>query len=279
MAVSTTSYFSNATVGVPQVAGDFNVFDSSSSPKLVIGTKFERQDGAVFRYSHFGLAISSAGLVLATSNTSNMVVTNSCVVASSSTYQMPEEQNGTYPNMKGSRYIVLTKASITADDFQGCYAVICSAGNLHNCGFTYRVKGNTATGDPTSGNLRLQLYEKLQAGLSSSTSIVIAGNPHSNLYPASYGTSGVLAGVSMTSHDANDYGWVQSKGVVGCLHDVAGAVVAKGDMVSISTATNGSVSKASILSAGLAYIIPLVGYACEAAAVSGNWVPVKLIMD
>jgi hypothetical protein len=278
MAVSTTSYFSNSSVGVPQVAGDFNVFDSADKPKLAIGTKIEREDGAVFRYSHFGTAISSAGLVLATSNTSNMVVTNACIVASASSYAMPNESNTIYPNMKGSRYIVLTIASIAADDFQGGYAVICSAGNLHNCGYTYRVKGNTATGDPTSGNIRLELYEKLQAGLNTSTSVVIAGNAHSNLRPAYFQTAGALAGVSMTSHDANDYGWVQSKGIVGCLHDVAGVLVVRGDMVSISTGTNGSVSKASITSNGM-YAVPLVGYACESVAVSGNWVPVKLMVD
>jgi hypothetical protein len=282
MAVSTTSYFSNATVGVPQVAGDFNVFQIDTTPKLAIGTKFERQDGAVFRYSHFGVAITSAGLVLASSITNNMVNTAACVVASSSTYQMPVEQSGTYPNMKGSKFMIITKASITADDFQGCYAVIGSTGLLHNTGYTYRVKGNTATGDPVSGSLRLELYDKLQANLNSSTNVTIAGNAYSSLEPAFMYTNAVLAGVSMTSSSAADrWGWIQTKGIVAVLQDVnAQSLLAFGTMAALSSGTAGAVTGASIYTSGTCtqWLRPTVGYTVAPGA-SGCWTPIKVNLE
>ena len=282
MAVSATSYFSNAVVGVPQVGGDFNVFQIDTTPKLAIGTKFERQDGAVFRYSHFGVAITSAGLVLASSITNGMANTAACVVASSSTYQMPVEQSGTYPNMKGSKFMVITKASITADDFQGCYAVIGSTGPLSNCGYTYRIKGNTATGDPVAGNFRLELYDKLQAHLNSSTNITIAGNAYSSLEPAVMYTNAVLAGVSMTSSSAADrWGWIQTKGIVAIHQDVnAQSLLAFGTMAALSSADAGSVCAASIYTAGTAanQVRPLVGYTVAAGA-SGCWTPIKINLE
>ena len=65
MAVSSSSFFSNAIVGTPQVGADIDVYGSSTSPKFAVGFGFTRADGSKYRYSHFGAA-TNRGLCVST---------------------------------------------------------------------------------------------------------------------------------------------------------------------------------------------------------------------
>ena len=285
MAVNANCYFSNAIVGVPQVAaGQVNVYKEDTTARFAIGTKFERQDGAVFRYAHFGATVDSAGLLCSVDvSESSTTLKPGVVVASSSTYQMPEETTGVYPNMLGSKYMLITLASVQTDTYAGGYITI-SSGNSASS-HTYRIKGNTATGNPDSGNTRIELYEKLQAGLNSSQGFTITGSRYANLeanLPAT-GTD-LAAGVTMISiTTANDYGWVQTQGICGVL--AGETTILAGRMVSASTEVAGAVDLYNINVQSLtstAYAVapvnPIVGIACQNST-AGTFIPIVLMLE
>jgi len=282
MAVSTTSYFNNAIVGVPQVGADVDIYDQHSTPHFALGTKFERQDGAIFRYVHFGAAITSAGLLLAQDiSESGMELTSECILTSSSTYQMPDDPIGVYPNCKGSKYAIITKASITADQFAGAYFAITSATANNVVGQTYRIRSNTAVDDPVSGSFRAELYHRLQTTLGSDSGAAIVGCKYANLEMAAWtGTDMVIAGVSILSSGTTDvYGWVQTKGICAVLNDAAGTPLT-GRVASISsdlTDAIGTVGMSGANTATTAMAMPVVGVYCNGGSLSTyNFIDLKI---
>lgn len=282
MAVSTTNYFSNAIVGVPQVGADVDIYKQHATPQFAIGTKFERQDGSVFRYSHFGAAITSAGLLLAQDiSESGMALTSKCILTSSSTYQMADDPNGVYPNCKGSKYIIVTKGSITASQFAGAYFAITSATANNVVGQTYRIRSNTATNNPVSGSFRAELYDRLQTTLGSDSGAIICGAKHANLEAAAWtGTDMVIAGVSiLSSGTTNPYGWVQTKGICAVLNDGTVAPLAGRQATVSSDLTNalGTVGMAAANTATTAMGIPAVGiYTDSGSASTYNFVDLRI---
>ena len=285
MAVNATSYFSNAIVGVPQVAaGQVNIYKEDTSPRFAIGTKFERQDGAIFRYAHFGAVVDSAGLLCCVDvSESSTTMKPLVVVASSSTYQMNDETTGVYPNMKDSRYMVVTLASVTTDDYAGGYITVSSGPSASS--HTYRIKGNTKTGDPVSGNVRIDLYDKLLAGLNSDQGFTITGSRYANLEAGLAATGTDLpAGVSMIKiTTAGDYGWVQTKGITGVL--CGESTILAGRMVAMSTEVAGAVDLYAInvtATTSTAYVVnpvhPIVGIAAQNST-AATFVPIVLTLD
>jgi len=285
MAQSGDSYFSNAIVGVPQIGADVNVYEQHSAPRFALGTKFERQDGAIFRYAHFGAAVTSAGLVLSQDTSeSGMALTSACALTSSSTYQMPDDPLGVYPNTKGSKYMIITKASIAADDFAGAYVAATSATTPNVVGQTYRIRGNTATGTPASGNFRAELYDMLMTTIGSASSLMIAGNKFSNLEAASYiTTDGVIAGVSILSSGTTyPYGWIQTRGICCVKTDVSlsASYPMGGRSAVLSTQEAGTVVAAQLITAGtnIAILQPIVGvFVSNGSAESFNFVDVNIM--
>jgi hypothetical protein len=83
-------------------------------------------------------------------------------------------------------------------------------------GYTYDIIGNTATNDPASGNFRLELARPIVVALTTASDICIMGAMYGNLEPATTTDINVV-GVSMASMAAGDYGWIMTKGQVGCL--------------------------------------------------------------
>ena len=287
MAVSANCYFSNAIVGVPQVAaGQVNVYKEDTNPRFAIGTKFERQDGAVFRYAHFGATVGSAGLLCSSDvSESGTTMKPLVVVASSSTYQMADEQPGVYPNMKDSKYMIITLASVQTDTYAGGYINLSSAGLSQVGGYTYRIKGNTATDNPVTGNCRLELYDRLQYGINSSDAFTITGSRYANLEANLPATGTDLAsGVNMIPiTTAGDYGWVQTKGIVGVLSGET--TILAGRMVSASTEVAGAVDLYNLNVQSLtstAYAIcgvnPIVGFAVQNTT-SGTYIPIMLLLE
>jgi len=206
MAISTSSYFNNAIVGVPQVGADVNIFDSGTTPKFAVGTKFERQDGSVLRYAHFGAA-TVRGAAVATD------ISESCQADTDNVILAPASCVNTSDGTIGAYYVEITLASVTADMFAGGYFVTTDDTGE---GYTYRVKGNTATDNPATGTFRLELYEPLQVAVDATTDFAINGSRWANLEGATT-TDFDVSGVSVRSQDAGDFGWVLSKGVVGYL--------------------------------------------------------------
>lgn len=218
MAVNTNTSFNNGIVGIPQVGADVDIFDAHTSPKFQVGTRFTRSDGAEFTYSHFGAAVGSGGIIVATDaseSNSAYAASNTLgrIYASASTTAIAGETIN--PGTKGSHYVEIKAGGATADQFAGGYfQTVLNAGGFYE----YRVKGNTASSAKTSGAQKtyyLELYEPLQQTLDGSTSMRILGSKFANLESASGATDGLLAGVTTCSHAASTWGWVRRlKGTV-----------------------------------------------------------------
>ena len=245
MAVSTTSYFSNSIIGVPQVGADIDIYETGSNPKYAVGFGFQRADGNKYRYSHFG-AISDIGEIVGTdqaeSSTSSTAMSAQVV---SPTIYTPAGHN-VAPNSANSRLIQINATGanfsatfVTQDLFAG--GTFCAVAGSSS-GLSYRIKGNTATGNPASGEFYLELYDKLVSPIDTTTAFLIQGCKYANLEPA----GGIVpryrypVGFCVVGNSASSYGWVCTKGLTGAL--LGAQVGSEGDIVVTSTTTAGSVT-------------------------------------
>lgn len=284
MAISTKTYFSNAIVGVPQVGGDVDIYATDTNPKFPIGLKFERSDGAVFRYAHFGGACT-AGHVMASITTDTMqIMFTTAGFPSSSTYQMASEQPGVYPNGKGSRFVIAALSTASTNLYRGGYLTISPnnlAGTMPVSNTTYRIKGNSAYGNPTATSARLELYDPLIASIDSANYLSIIGSKFNNLVPYSLSvTSGssVACGIAMNSQDAANFGWVQTKGIVGVQTQGLAGGTSAGYVARIGSGTVGTIF-CEITAGGNTTMAALPVIGVTACATSGNtnaFVDVKL---
>jgi len=253
MAVSTDSVFSNAIVGNMMTGADVDIFQIDDLPKFPIGQGFTRADGAKFRYGHVGAACNRGVIVAQDYSESSEADADQIIVAPSSTYQMPDEPNGTYPGSINSRYVIVTLASVTADQFAGGYLHITDDVGE---GYTYRIKGNTATDDPVTGNFRLALYDKIQVALTATTDHCITGNLYANVETAGTGTDGIACGVTCASLTATEpFGWIQTYGMATVLCDTAGSA---GMKAQLSQSVAGAYAPAS-LDGTASHNYPIIG--------------------
>ena len=241
MAVDTTTWYSNAVQGIPQVGSDFNIYEQHTDPKYAIGTRITRQDGNEYVYCHFGATVNRGVLVSTDVDESSYVDSDNIILA-------PASCVNTSDGKIGSKFVEITLAAITADMFAGGYLVITDdAGE----GYTYRIKSNTATDNPATGTFRIELYDPLQVALTAASDFAIQGCLYANLEIATAATDTCVAGVTCsTIGAANSCGWIQTKGVVGILQwqDTLGggtvsSLPAIGDMVALSHTTSGSVTR------------------------------------
>lgn len=211
MAINSENYFSNSLPsGEASVGFGIDLFSNSELPKAAIGTRVKRQDGNIYRYAQFGAA-TKAGLIVAPDlNESARAYSANVVVATSSAFQQDSETTGTYPGMVGSKYVVLQLGTQAADKFAGGYITISSGTGL---GYTYRIKGNAASGTATV----LELYDHIQVGLDATGDIAIAPSKYANVEPALAGNTqnSLAVGVSVTAMTNNYYGWICTRGVIG----------------------------------------------------------------
>ena len=248
MAISTSSYFSNAINGVPQVGGEYvDIFAISATPKYALGTKYERADGEVYRYAHYSSAVSAGTLVGPTFSETGVsyAITNS-FTAASATYQMPQEPVGVYPGSKGSRYF-LSSCTGTANKYRGGYVSIVGTGGSTTNGYVYRIKSNGAAGAVLANNSLYELYDQLQADVVTPAQMIMIAPCKWNDVTAIMAGTNVPAGVSAGGSTASYFGWVQTKGIVACATD---AVVGSGNVVgapiTASIATPGAITVAFI---------------------------------
>lgn len=250
MAIDSTSYSSNqAAVGMGgATAGQFDKFELHATAKYPLGFKVECADGSIYRYSHMGAATNRGHVVSQDLSESSVVDTDNIVIAPASAVAVSGET--IKPGAIGSRFVEITLASVTANQFRGGKFVTTDDTGE---GYTYDIIGNTATDNPASGNFRLELSQKLQVALDTTTDIAITGPMYGNLEDATTSTDEAPVGVTCaTTTSALPFGWIQTRGVVGILQD---GTVNLGDMVGIGTVAGSVATLAAYTSAYIGYCV------------------------
>jgi hypothetical protein len=250
MAFSTLNYHNNNSPGNIDLS-KFNIRESKTSPSYALGTRVSLTDGRAFRYSHFGAAVNNA--IICATDISEMgtdAIDDNAVIA-------PASAVTTTDGTLGSRFVQMTLASITANQLAGGYF---STEDDTGEGFTYRIRGNTATGNPATGDIRIELYDKLEVALTNTTDVFISGNLWANVEGATTGADTILAGVSTAVQASSDFGWVQTWGPTSILCVGTPAV---GTIITLDDATTGACSALAGGGTDVADAItdPIIGYA------------------
>ena len=269
MAISTSSYFSNSLVGVPQVAGEYvDIFQVSATPKYALGTKYERQDGCVFRYAQFAsnIAVSTVLATVSSDAAVGYVATNTAFT-SSSTYQQSDEPSGLYPGAIGSRYVMICSTA-AANIYAGGYLDIVAGTGY---GYQYRIRANATT--LASNAVKVSLYDQIVVAMDSTTVWAITPCKFNDLVAAAITTGATLgiAGVKVSGNTAgtgSQFGWIQTAGQALCLGDAATMQI--GSIASISTTTAGYITKwvtMGTVSPGVPIMgnYPIIGYVTNVA--------------
>ena len=273
MAVSTDNYYSNSIVGQPQVGADIDIYETSSSPKYAIGFGFTRGDGNKYRYGHFGELTNRGALVGTDVSESGLAKIEDVGALVANLTTRGSSINA--PNAVGARYMQLV-ITATANQFTGGYITITTG---TGAGYTYRIRGNTATsaGSPVTGNIYLDLWDKIQVAIDSNSDIAIAGSSYANLEAALSSDNPVPVGVAVTGNTITDYGWIQTAGVGGVLQDVS--IFTIGSVVTVSSNTAGAVTNLPTTSSGSVYAAQaVVGYGVEPGS-SADYSIVNLTLE
>jgi hypothetical protein len=231
----------------PAGGGDYNIFEMNATQKNAVGTRVLRADGSEFVYAHF-LTDSAAGTVVGpdVSEGGEVAAVDGAVIASASSVT-------TTDSLVGSKFVQMTNAGIVKDEHAGGYLItVNDAGE----GYTYRIKGNDATGDTASGDVRIELYDPLQVALTTASDVMILGSKFAQLIKVTgaAGEDNLGVGVTMSNMDVSvaAYGWVQVKGVCGILVD---GTIAAGEAITISDGVAGAVQVAGGGSTAVADLI------------------------
>lgn len=286
MAVLTnTNYYSNAIVGVPQIGAGIDIHRVDSSPKFQIGFGFERADGAKFRYCQIGATATNRGVLVAAADESEEVGMSLQVDIDQKVWASTQTTNPNgvvdpVPNSIGSHRIWMTRAATNKHQFSGGYFVTTDDTGE---GYTYRVKDNDATDDMATGVVQLELYDSLVVGLGTTTDCAIIGCRYANLATPAIALTGTanncVIGVTCAGVSATNYGWVQTRGVVGVLQDATLPV--QGQAVFASSNVSGAVSAVTVNSAsGLYYTFQnaVVGYCIDPGDSTGHSV-IQLMLE
>ena len=273
MTLNATRYFSNSIVGQPQVGADINILETNALPKYNVGFGFTRADGNKYRYGYANAGVAAGLLVAPTFASSGVATFDNVVVLPASAVAVAGEV--ILPGRIGSRYLEVTKASVTAGQYKGGYLVIEDGSGK---GYTYRIKSNTATGNPATLTIRIELYEKLKANLSDDTDMTITPSLWNDVVIAD-STNVMVAGVSCsTTTSTLPYGWFCTKGQCACKQ--TGTVVL-GQGVQLSIQGGGG----CVSTWGMAYttLASLLGVAqvgiCMAVGANGEYATINIDLE
>lgn len=262
MALDSERSFSRGKIGLGgSTASLFNKFDQATSPGYHVGFKVEEADGSVYRYGHFGATANRGVLVSQDLSESSVVDTDNKIIA-------PASAVTTTDGKLGSNFLEITVASVTANQFTGGkFVTTDDVGE----GYTYDIKANTATGNPASGNFRLELYQPLQAAVDDTTDFSIMANPYHNLEIATTTDEFPVGVTCVTISAADNYAWLQSKGIVGILQD---GTIGIGGIVCLSDGISGAVHALAGGGTDVADAIsePIVGFCVDPGDDTGHGV-------
>lgn len=273
MALPSLQRFSKSIAGTMLCAADVNIFATDVTQKYPVGQGVIGVGGEIYRYASFDAAANPGNLV--GPNLTN-VLKSITTTAPVTTVVTNQGEYPILPNTVGSHHIQVTLASITVNQYQGGKIVIAANSGL---GYTYDIRFNTATGTLASGAIDIQTVQPLQANLSPNSSIIISPSKYNDCVTAQAGTLSnyVTCGVVMgapgnNSGTTNIFGFVQTKGIIGCIEDATTAIPA-GAPVTLSKVTAGRYSlygNVTTTAGGGTQLFPPIGYSVSPNGTSGG---------
>jgi hypothetical protein len=191
------------------------LYEESATKKQKLGTKRVLDDGRVYRYASITAAAIAAGLLVSKVQTP---VASTIAAADAAI------------NLVGEKEITLTTAGATANLYEDGWIVLSAGTGL---GEMYKVRGNTATGNPSTGRASFQLYDALRTThVTATTTVNLYQSPYKNLLinPAvadqDATTNETAMGATIMAcgnATAVSYLWLQTSGVGALMLDVAAA--------------------------------------------------------
>ena len=177
-----------------------DIHETSSSKQLPLGTKGETSDGRVFRYTEAGgTALDPGKLCVAATivaNHENMAVQAAAAVGDTSVS------------------VTLGATAATADDYADGYLIINDAAGE---GIAYRVSGHPAA--DASATLTVSLHDSVRVALTTSSQATLQKNPWKDVVVSATDQADTPTGVPNVTIAADEYGWLQTKGVCSALAD------------------------------------------------------------
>lgn len=263
MANDSAAYFTNAIAGQMNVGADINFTQVDATPKFPVGQFIQKADGSIYHYGYSSAGVAAGRAVGPTFASAGVVTTTGVKSITASTAVAGDS---IAVGAAGSKFVQITVSGVTANLYRGGYFIV-DAGS--GKGYSYRIAGNTATGNPVSGDFRLELKEPLAVTLYTSTQWIIVPCMWNDLGDCETTTNTVFAGVSMgTTTTAKPYGWFCTRGQVGC--NLIGTITA-GQAVALSS-TAGSLMLAGYGGSTVALLqgIDAVGYCVQPPKTSGG---------
>lgn len=265
MALSTSTYYTNSIVGQMMAGVDVDITSANSSPKYPVGQGFTRGDGNVYRYCHVGTA-TNAGQLVGPTTASGGATYGAAVIVPSASAVAEQAEYPILPGQAGSHYVEVTISSIAVNKYQGGILAVTRGTGL---GETYRIKGNTATNTPATGNLHIQLYEPLKNALLSGQGTIIVPSMFTDCTVCATTATQAVGVLMCTTTSTNLWAWVQTRGPVGCQEDGTNTVSA-GQLVSCSGVTAGAYANSALLG-GTQFVAgfggrPILGYSITPSA-------------
>lgn len=198
---------------VPPVADD-------ATPQHELGTRIETPDGRVYRY------IGAGGTALIPGN----VV---CAEAEDT-----GEQDVAFAAQAAGSFSVTTTTTltVTANEYAGGYLVVTVTPGIGEC---LRIKSHPAA---TAATVVFTLEDPIQTAFTTDTRADFIPNPYDNVVITTVTTfTGAVLGVAANNITANQYGWIQTRGIASVLQQ---GTVAVNAALSVSNGTAGALEAA-----------------------------------
>ena len=200
------------------------VRETSSTQQEDLGTVHRLDDGREYRYVKAGGVNLAAGSLVVPGN----IVANHTNIAVAVAAAIGDTEIT----------VTLGATAATADQYKDGYVTV---NDVDGQGITYKVAGHAAA--DASASLVVQLEEPIEVALATSSQVSLE-TPYGAVVVAPVDQADAPVGVPNVAITANEFGWVQTKGICSVLADEA---VTKGTVVTTGTGVAGAVEAADLL--------------------------------
>lgn len=182
-----------------------NFQETSSVKEMDLGSKAVSDNGEVFRYVKAGATALVAGTLLQ----SPAIVADDQNIAVAAAASVGDKEIT----------VTLGSSAVVADQYAGGVVIINDAAGE---GYTYRVASHPAA--DAAASLVLTLEDEILEALTTSSEACLIAGIYNGVIISPTTQTGTPVGVAVTDIPAGEYGWIQTRGVIGALNQGGTAV-------------------------------------------------------